>query len=127
MTANAITVGDIQVELSGEDLRLEVLDYHAGPVHISACRLADLGLESIANSTLPPSAVLERFAGIRRPCDAEPHGPAVLDPDWRASVGIQSGAFRLVPVREGLDIFVDGYDAAPATVRVALLGVAHVA
>jgi hypothetical protein len=113
--------GELEFRASLSELEVQVWDYHAEPVHLSAQDLDELGLIATEQrGTLPPSHVapwreaLREGSGRNHPC------PSLSDE--ASARALHLGGLALLPVAEGLDVYVISYDSAPAR-----LGLHHLA
>lgn len=85
----------IEFEATWYGLKLSVTDYQAGPVLLRPEHLADLGLR------------VERQGEL---CSQVARGAKASDP-LLERLGLENGGLLIIPVREGLDVFVTCYQA----------------
>jgi hypothetical protein len=104
-------------DATGGSLRITSLAYDAGPVHLSREDLAFLGFALLPCESRGSSSAVKRWREAARQARGElPRRPA----PW-GGPGLTAGDVRLVPVEEGLDVFVLDYHAPPATLHAAQL------
>lgn len=112
---------ELEFRASPTELEVQVWDYHAEPVHLSAQDLDQLGLIATEDrGRLPPSLVAPWREALRTGNSKELHSPALSDE--ASARALHTGGLALLPVAEGLDVYVISYDSAPAR-----LGLHHLA
>lgn len=113
--------GELEFRASPPELEVQVWDYHAEPVHLSAQELDQLGLIATEQrSALPSSHVAPWRETLREGGSRNSHAPSLSDE--ASARALHLGGLALLPVAEGLDVYVISYDSAPAR-----LGVHHLA
>jgi hypothetical protein len=112
---------ELEFRACPEELEVQVWDYHAEPVHLSAQDLDQLGLiASEDRGALPPSQVAPWRESLREAGGKALHAPALSDE--ASARALHTGGLALLPVAEGLDVYVISYDSTPAR-----LGLHHLA
>jgi len=113
---------ELEFRATPAELEVHVWDYHAEPVHLSAEDLGQLGLLATEDrSGLPPSLVAPWRQALREGANSrELHSPPLSDE--ASARALHVGGLALLPVAEGLDVYVISYDSAPAR-----LGLHHLA
>lgn len=103
----------LEIRRVGPDLTVEVVDYHARPLHLDTSDLATLGLAPAGSDSARPASVAAAWLAVARvQPDRARSGPG-LDAGWSRPPGSRRGDLLLARVKGGLDIFVLGYDAQP--------------
>lgn len=103
----------LEIRRVGPDLTVEVVDYHARPMHLDTGDLATLGLAPAGSDSARPASVAVAWLAVARvQPDRARRGPG-LDVGWSLPPGLRRSDLLLARVKGGLDIFVLGYDARP--------------
>jgi hypothetical protein len=106
--------GELEFRASAaeQELEVQVWDYHAEPVHLSLEDLQRLGLRPTEQrGTLTPSEVAPWRQALR-----ERGGKDLQPPRLREEASAQAlhlGGMALLPVAEGVDVYVISYDSTP--------------
>jgi hypothetical protein len=112
---------ELEFRASPAELEVQVWDYHAEPVHLSAEELGQLGLIATEErGALPPSQVAPWREALRQAGSRELHSPRLSDE--ASARALHMGGLALLPVAEGLDVYVISYDSVPVR-----LGLHHLA
>jgi hypothetical protein len=112
---------ELEFRASPPELEVQVWDYHAEPVHLSAQDLDQLGLVATGErGALPPSQVAPWREALREGSGRDLHPPQLSDE--ASARALHTGGLALLPVAEGLDVYVISYDSAPVR-----LGLHHLA
>jgi len=112
---------ELEFRASPAELEVQVWDYHAEPIHLSAEDLNRLGLIATEErGVLPPSQVAPWRQALREGGGRELHPPPLSDE--ASARALHTGGLALLPVAEGLDVYVISYDSAPVR-----LGLHHLA
>lgn len=113
--------GELEFRASPSELEVQVWDYHAEPVHLSAQDLDQLGfIATEQRGALPPSQVAPWREALREGSSRNHPSPSLSDE--ASARALHQGGLALLPVAEGLDVYVISYDSAPAR-----LGLHHLA
>lgn len=114
--------GELEFRASPPELEVQVWDYHADPVHLSAQDLDQLGLIAAEQrGALPRSLVAPWREALRQGAAGRDH-PAPSLSDEASARALHLGGLAFLPVAEGLDVYVISYDSVPAR-----LGLHHLA
>lgn len=117
----ALRKGELEFRASSSELEVQVWDYHAEPVHLSAADLDQLGLVATEQrGSLPTSHVAPWREALRESGNRAPAAPSLSDE--ASARALHLGGLALLPVAEGLDVYVISYDSSPAR-----LGLHHLA
>lgn len=108
-----IRKGELEFRALPSELEIQVWDYHADPVHLSLEDLDELGL--IATEERAPQLTSQvgpwRRALQEGKAPRDSQGPR-LSEDASAQA-LHMGGLALLPVTEGVDVYVVSYDASP--------------
>jgi hypothetical protein len=107
-----IRKGEFELRAVPPELELQVWDYHVDPIHLSLEELGQLGLIATAErGPLPTSEVAPWRRALQQGMGRDSHPPPLRD-DLSARA-LHMGGVALLPVVEGLDVYVISYHAAP--------------
>jgi hypothetical protein len=110
--SHTLRKGEFELRALPTELELQVWDYHVDPVHLSLEELGQLGLIVTAErGSLPPSEVAPWRQALQQGLGRDTSPPRLRD-DLSARA-LHTGGVALLPVAEGLDVYVISYDAAP--------------
>jgi hypothetical protein len=106
--------GELEFRASAaeKELEVQVWDYHAEPVHLSLEDLERLGLLA----TEQREALLKSEVAPWRQALRERGGKDLQPPRLREDASAQAlhiGGMALLPVAEGVDVYVISYDSTP--------------
>jgi hypothetical protein len=110
--APTIRKGEFELRALPPELELQVWDYHVDPIHLSLEELGQLGLIATAErGALPTSEVAPWRRALQQGPGRDNHPPPLRDE--LSARALHTGGVALLPVVEGLDVYVISYHATP--------------
>ncbi len=85
----------IELRPDATGLQLSTLEYHAGPVHLTAQDLARCGLTPTGKNPWPESIAARWLDESKVRPDRTPRGPALSDPSWQYPPGLDTRPIHL--------------------------------
>jgi hypothetical protein len=107
-----IRKGEFELRALPPELELQVWDYHVDPVHLSLEELGQLGLISTSErGPLPASEVAPWRRALQQGVGRDSPPPPLRDE--LSARALHTSGVALLPVVEGLDVYVISYHASP--------------
>jgi hypothetical protein len=108
---------ELELRAFPPELELQAWDSHAEPVHLSLQELDPLGLIATEErGPLPTSQVAPWRKALREGAGRELQTPQLSDD--ASTRALHTGGVALLPVAEGVDVYVISYHATPVRLEV---------